>query len=42
MEGVPVGCGKVMNWHLHLDAQGVAYPRGWVVQKNLDAVLSIN
>ncbi|XP_057533103.1 probable beta-1,4-xylosyltransferase IRX9H [Amaranthus tricolor] len=42
MEGVPVGCGKVMNWHLHLDARGVAYPRGWVVQKNLDAVLSIN
>lgn len=42
MEGMPNGCGKIMNWHLHLDARGVAYPRGWLLQKNLDAVLSIN
>ncbi|XP_021838761.1 probable beta-1,4-xylosyltransferase IRX9H isoform X2 [Spinacia oleracea] len=28
MEGMPDGCGKIMNWHLHLDARGVAYPTG--------------
>ncbi|KAH9613251.1 hypothetical protein KSS87_008108, partial [Heliosperma pusillum] len=42
MEGIPDSCGKIMNWHLHLDARGVEYPRGWILQKNLDAVLSIN
>ncbi|XP_074286952.1 putative beta-1,4-xylosyltransferase IRX9H [Silene latifolia] len=42
MEGIPDSCGKIMNWHLHLDAHGAKYPRGWMLQKNLDAVLSIN
>lgn len=42
MEGLPDGCGKIMNWHLHLDSHGVAYPRGWLLQRNLDAVLSID
>ncbi|XP_021721183.1 probable beta-1,4-xylosyltransferase IRX9H [Chenopodium quinoa] len=42
MEGMPNDCGKIMNWHLHLDARWVAYPRGWLLQNNLDAVLSID
>ncbi|KAJ8453395.1 hypothetical protein Cgig2_008279 [Carnegiea gigantea] len=42
MEGIPAGCSKIMNWHLHLDARGVLYPRGWILQRNLDAALSID
>ncbi|XP_074286967.1 putative beta-1,4-xylosyltransferase IRX9H [Silene latifolia] len=42
MEGIPDSCGKIMNWHLHLDTRGVEYPRGWILQKNLDAILSIS
>ncbi|GKD82862.1 probable beta-1,4-xylosyltransferase IRX9H [Tanacetum coccineum] len=41
MEATPCGCSKIMNWHLHLEAHGLAYPRGWLLQKNLDAVLPI-
>lgn len=38
MEGIPPGCSKILNWHLHLDACGLAYPKGWILQKNLDVV----
>lgn len=41
MEGVPTGCLKVMNWHLHLEVPNFVYPSGWVFQKNLDYVLPI-
>ncbi|KAK1269547.1 putative beta-1,4-xylosyltransferase IRX9H [Acorus gramineus] len=41
MEGIPPGCSKIMNWHLHLEAQNLAYPKGWQLQKSLDAVLPI-
>ena len=27
MEGTPFGCSKIMNWHLHLEAGEVGYPR---------------
>ncbi|OIT39645.1 PREDICTED: probable beta-1,4-xylosyltransferase IRX9H [Nicotiana attenuata] len=40
MEGIPPGCSRVLNWHLHLEAHGLVYPRGWLLQKNLDAVFS--
>lgn len=40
MEGIPPGCSRIMNWHLHLEARGVSYPRGWLLQKNLDVVIS--
>lgn len=40
MEAVPLGCSRVLNWHLHLEARGLVYPRGWLLQKNLDAVFS--
>lgn len=40
MEAVPPGCSRVLNWHLHLEARGLVYPRGWLLQKNLDAVFS--
>ncbi|PRQ20859.1 putative 1,4-beta-D-xylan synthase [Rosa chinensis] len=41
MEGIPAGCSKVMNWHLHLRAHSLVYPKGWQLQKNLDVVLPI-
>ncbi|TKY74496.1 beta-1,4-xylosyltransferase IRX9H [Spatholobus suberectus] len=41
MEGSPPGCSKILNWHLHLDAHNIAYPKGWVLQKNLDAVIPV-
>ncbi|KAI4388671.1 hypothetical protein MLD38_000979 [Melastoma candidum] len=31
MEGVPFGCSKIMNWHLHLDARKISYPKGVVI-----------
>ncbi|XP_022875241.1 probable beta-1,4-xylosyltransferase IRX9H [Olea europaea var. sylvestris] len=40
MEGFPPGCHRIMNWHLHLEARELVYPKGWMLQKNLDAVLS--
>ncbi|XP_015074269.1 probable beta-1,4-xylosyltransferase IRX9H [Solanum pennellii] len=40
MEAVPPGCSRVLNWHLHLEAHGVVYPGGWLLQKNLDAIIS--
>ncbi|XP_059636370.1 probable beta-1,4-xylosyltransferase IRX9H [Cornus florida] len=41
MEGVPLGCSRIMNWHIHLEARELVYPRGWLLQKNLDAVLPV-
>lgn len=41
MEGTTPGCSKIMNWHVHLEARNFDYPRGWLLQKNLDAVLPI-
>ncbi|KAJ0025627.1 hypothetical protein Pint_08560 [Pistacia integerrima] len=41
MEGTPPGCSKILNWHLHLDTHNLAYPRGWLLQKNLDIILPI-
>ncbi|CAA2994221.1 probable beta-1,4-xylosyltransferase IRX9H [Olea europaea subsp. europaea] len=39
MEGIPPGCHRIMNWHLHLESHDLVYPKGWMLQKNLDAVL---
>ncbi|TXG52604.1 hypothetical protein EZV62_021773 [Acer yangbiense] len=41
MEGTPSGCSRILNWHLHLDSHNLAYPRGWLLQKNLDVVLPL-
>ncbi|XP_061351483.1 probable beta-1,4-xylosyltransferase IRX9H [Gastrolobium bilobum] len=41
MEGSPPGCSKIMNWHLHLDPHNIVYPKGWMLQKNLDAVIPV-
>uniref|UniRef100_A0A2P2JFM8 Uncharacterized protein n=1 Tax=Rhizophora mucronata TaxID=61149 RepID=A0A2P2JFM8_RHIMU len=41
MEGEPPGCSRILNWHLHLNARGLIYPRGWLLQKNLDVILPI-
>ncbi|KAI8550188.1 hypothetical protein RHMOL_Rhmol06G0085400 [Rhododendron molle] len=41
MEGTPPNCSRIMNWHLHLESRGLVYPKGWLLQKNLDAILQI-
>ncbi|WOL08079.1 putative beta-1,4-xylosyltransferase IRX9H [Canna indica] len=41
MEGLPNGCSRIMNWHLHLEAKDLIYPKGWKVSRNLDAVIGI-
>lgn len=41
MESVPPSCSRILNWHLHLDAHGLVYPRGWLLQKNLEVVQPI-
>ncbi|GMJ02538.1 IRREGULAR XYLEM 9-LIKE, IRREGULAR XYLEM 9 Homolog [Hibiscus trionum] len=39
MEGIRPGCSRIMNWHLHLDARNLVYPKGWQLQKNLEVTL---
>uniref|UniRef100_A0A0D6R4I0 Glycosyltransferases n=1 Tax=Araucaria cunninghamii TaxID=56994 RepID=A0A0D6R4I0_ARACU len=40
MEGMAYGCSKIMVWDLHLEASGLTYPSGWIVEK-LDVILSL-
>ncbi|KAL8172075.1 hypothetical protein V2J09_023879 [Rumex salicifolius] len=42
MEGVPMGCSRILNWHLHLDSHGFGYPRGWFMENNLVALRSLD
>lgn len=42
MEGTPAGCATIMNWHLHLHTQRLEYPKGWLLQKNLDVALPLS
>ncbi|PPR95637.1 hypothetical protein GOBAR_AA25032 [Gossypium barbadense] len=37
MEGIPHGCSRIMNWHLHLDTDNLFYPKGWLLEKNLES-----
>ncbi|MBA0555868.1 hypothetical protein Golob_026019 [Gossypium lobatum] len=41
MEGIPHGCSRIMNWHLHLDTDNLFYPKGWLLEKNLEVILPI-
>lgn len=41
MEGIPPGCSRIMNWHLHLDTGNFVYPKGWLLEKNLEVTLPI-
>ncbi|XP_059631209.1 probable beta-1,4-xylosyltransferase IRX9H [Cornus florida] len=41
MEAIPLGCSSILNWHLHLEARELVYPRDWLLEKNLDAVLPV-
>ncbi|XWS25435.1 hypothetical protein CRYUN_Cryun27aG0068000 [Craigia yunnanensis] len=41
MEGIPPGCSRIMNWHLHLDSGNLVYPKGWLLEKNLEVTLPI-
>lgn len=41
MKGTPLGCSRIMNWHLHLEARDLVYPKGWLLQKNLDVIFPI-
>ncbi|KAK6138810.1 hypothetical protein DH2020_027445 [Rehmannia glutinosa] len=42
MEGISDGCYRIMNWHLHLEAFQLVYPKGWMFQKNLGVVIPSN
>ncbi|XP_030454542.2 probable beta-1,4-xylosyltransferase IRX9H [Syzygium oleosum] len=41
MEGIPFGCPRIINWHLHLEARKFIYPKGWLFDKNLEADLMV-
>ncbi|XP_072954110.1 probable beta-1,4-xylosyltransferase IRX9H isoform X1 [Typha angustifolia] len=41
MEGIPSGCSRIMNWHLHLEAKHLVYPKGWQISGNLDVVVPL-
>ncbi|KAH9300848.1 hypothetical protein KI387_012431 [Taxus chinensis] len=41
MEGLPNDCSKVMVWHLHSEAPGLAYPPEWILEKNLDVIVPV-
>ncbi|KAG8499294.1 hypothetical protein CXB51_005793 [Gossypium anomalum] len=41
MEGIPHGCSRIMNWHLHLEMDNLFYPKGWLLEKNLEVILPI-
>lgn len=38
MEGLANNCSEIMVWHLHLEAPELIYPKGWLMQKNLEVV----
>ncbi|XP_027094455.1 probable beta-1,4-xylosyltransferase IRX9H [Coffea eugenioides] len=37
MEGLPLGCSKILNWHLKLEARELFNSKASLLQKNLDA-----
>ncbi|KAM0932200.1 putative 1,4-beta-D-xylan synthase [Dioscorea sansibarensis] len=41
MAGLPYGCSKIMNWHIHLDAKDLNYPTRWQVTTDLDVVIPV-
>lgn len=41
MEGLPIGCCKVMAWHLRLEAPELYYPQAWSTEKNLEVVVPL-
>ncbi|KAL5221128.1 hypothetical protein ABZP36_025841 [Zizania latifolia] len=41
MEGLGDNCTRVMVWNFELEPPQVNYPTGWLLQKNLDAVVPI-
>ncbi|XP_051190683.1 probable glucuronosyltransferase Os10g0205300 [Lolium perenne] len=42
MEGIPAGCSKIMNFHLHMEDRDLLYPKGWQITENLDVVIPLN
>ncbi|KAG8077530.1 hypothetical protein GUJ93_ZPchr0007g3766 [Zizania palustris] len=41
MEGLGDNCTRVMVWNFELEPPQVNYPTGWLLQKNLDAIVPI-
>uniref|UniRef100_A0A0A9GNL3 Glycosyltransferases n=1 Tax=Arundo donax TaxID=35708 RepID=A0A0A9GNL3_ARUDO len=41
MEGLADNCTRIMVWNFDLEPPGLNYPSGWLLQKNLDAVVPI-
>uniref|UniRef100_A0A0D9XIH6 Glycosyltransferases n=1 Tax=Leersia perrieri TaxID=77586 RepID=A0A0D9XIH6_9ORYZ len=41
MEGVPPGCSKIMNFHLHLEDKDDMHLNGWKTAQNLDVIIPL-
>jgi hypothetical protein len=41
MEGLADNCTRIMAWNFDLEPPQLKYPTGWLLQKNLDAVVPI-
>lgn len=41
MEGLANNCSLIMVWHLRVEASEMRYPKGWLMQKNLDVVIPL-
>lgn len=41
MEGLANNCSLIMVWHLRAEASEMRYPKGWLMQKNLDVVIPL-
>ncbi|KAK8624241.1 hypothetical protein V6N13_065592 [Hibiscus sabdariffa] len=39
MEGIPHSCSRIMNWRLPLDMDNLVYPKGWLLEKNLEGLI---
>ena len=41
MEGLADNCTRIMVWNFDLEPPQLSYPTGWLLQKNLDAVMPV-
>lgn len=41
MEGLAENCSRILVWHLHFEANGLSYPNGWLIQRNLEAAFPL-
>ncbi|XP_020594891.1 probable beta-1,4-xylosyltransferase IRX9H, partial [Phalaenopsis equestris] len=41
MEGLAENCSKVLVWNVHFEANELLYPNGWLVPRNLEALIPL-